>query len=155
MQPGPDQAKGNPTGFAMILSFIGNFQGGIPLKSKHVLEIDAMFHLICSALALVPLVPHSQNVATFCQMSSHLHGHPWGAFYRRRDGAVGSYSVWHEKLALGKGAASRASFDCFHQLGLTTSASVPCSVLVQRAAEFLVLLPPERVLIPSTRPRKP
>lgn len=68
--------------------------------------------------------------------------HPLVAYYRRRDGKIGTYSVWHERLHLQRAVAHRASFEVFHQLGLTTPDTRPHSVLLQQSTDFTILLPP-------------
>jgi uncharacterized protein YqjF (DUF2071 family) len=70
--------------------------------------------------------------------------HPLQGFYFRRDGRLGTYSVWHERLRLQRATASKARFQVFESLGLTTPDRAPHSVLVQRSTEFIVFLPPKR-----------
>src|SRR5262249_45699011 len=71
--------------------------------------------------------------------------HPLAGYYRRRDGRVGSYSVWHERLRLLRGTARQARFEVFHRLGLVEPGAAPHSVLLQRATEFIIRLPPRLV----------
>lgn len=73
--------------------------------------------------------------------------HPLKGFYFRRDGSLGTYSIWHERLQLQRATASRARFQLFESLGLTTPDSAPHSVLVQRSTEFIIFLPPRPVLL--------
>lgn len=73
--------------------------------------------------------------------------HPLAGYFRRRDGHVGSYSVWHEPLVLGVGVARRASFRVFERLGLVAPGERPHSVLLQRETEFVILLPPRRLAV--------
>lgn len=68
--------------------------------------------------------------------------HPLIAYYNRRDGKVGTYNIWHDKLALQKGIARKASFELFHQLGFTTPDTKPHSILLQQTTDFTILLPP-------------
>ncbi|MDC0707232.1 DUF2071 domain-containing protein [Stigmatella sp. ncwal1] len=68
--------------------------------------------------------------------------HPLRGFYSRRDGRLGTYTVWHERLRLHRATVREARFQVFEHLGLTTAKSVPHSVLVQQRTEFIIFLPP-------------
>jgi uncharacterized protein YqjF (DUF2071 family) len=68
--------------------------------------------------------------------------HPLIGYYRRRDGVLGTYGIWHDRLDLRRANARRARFAVFEELGLVEPQSAPHSVLVQRATEFVILLPP-------------
>jgi hypothetical protein len=70
--------------------------------------------------------------------------HPLAGYYTRRDGRLGSYSVWHERLKLCRGTARHARFEVFERLGLVTPGAAPHSVLLQRQTEFVIRLPPQR-----------
>lgn len=74
--------------------------------------------------------------------TSEVLTHPLVGYFRRRDGKLGSYSVWHERLNLFKAEVRTAQFDLFVQLGLVTRNQAVHSALVQRTTEFVVLLPP-------------
>jgi hypothetical protein len=69
-----------------------------------------------------------------------------GAFYRR-DGLLGGYSVWHERLRCTLGRAVRVKIGLFETLGLVDAAEQrkPHSVLIQRETEFTIYLPPRRL----------
>ncbi|MGQ0505150.1 MAG: DUF2071 domain-containing protein [Myxococcaceae bacterium] len=69
--------------------------------------------------------------------------HPLTGYYHRRDGRLGSYSVWHEKLSLERARVSEARFQVFEDLDLVAPGAEPHSALVQRHTEFLVFLPPK------------
>jgi uncharacterized protein YqjF (DUF2071 family) len=71
--------------------------------------------------------------------------HPLAGYFTRRDGRLGTYSVWHERLALRRGSAHQARFEVFEKLGLVAPGAVPHSVLLQRQTEFVIRLPPQRV----------
>lgn len=77
--------------------------------------------------------------------TSLLLTHPLAGYFRRRDGRVGSYSVWHERLRLRRGIARRARFELLEELGLIDQLSKPHSVLLQERTEFHVHLPPHVV----------
>jgi Uncharacterized conserved protein (COG2071) len=70
--------------------------------------------------------------------------HPLDGLYRRRDGGLGGYSVWHERFAPRLGIARTARFDLFERLGLVEPGATPHSVMLQRTIDFAVLLPPLR-----------
>lgn len=71
--------------------------------------------------------------------------HPLVGYFRRRDGALGSYSVWHDRLALHRADVVHARFDVFERLGLFATGTPPHSALIQRETEFTIFLPPRRV----------
>ncbi|HEX7472505.1 MAG TPA: DUF2071 domain-containing protein [Candidatus Limnocylindrales bacterium] len=71
--------------------------------------------------------------------------HPLAGMYRRQDGGLGGYSVWHERFAPRLGIARTARYDVFERLGLVKAAAVPHSVMLQRTIDFAVLLPPIRL----------
>jgi uncharacterized protein YqjF (DUF2071 family) len=75
--------------------------------------------------------------------------HPLKGYFYRRDGRLGTYSVWHDRLALRKGVAYRARFAVFERLGLVAPEAAPHSVLLQRVTEFMILLPPRRLGLPD------
>lgn len=68
--------------------------------------------------------------------------HPLVGYFYRRDGKVGSYCVWHERLVLTRAKVTNSRFQLFEDLGLISKYSVPHSALVQKHTEFVVLLPP-------------
>ena len=76
--------------------------------------------------------------------------HPFAGWYRRRDGRLGTYRVWHRPLELTTGSVTRADIRLFERLGLVPrdEQTTPHSVLLQRATEFAIELPP-RVLRPA------
>lgn len=73
--------------------------------------------------------------------------HPLVGHYHRRDGRLGSYSIWHDRLRLKRARARRAYFALFERLGLLSADEqrTPHSVLVQPEAEFTIYLPPRRL----------
>ena len=72
--------------------------------------------------------------------------HPLVGFYRRRDGVVGTYSVWHDRLKLKRAHAVRSRWGVFDRLGLVPfdEQAEPHSVLVQPETAFTIYLPPRR-----------
>lgn len=71
--------------------------------------------------------------------------HPLDGFFRRTDGRVGGYSVWHDRLRLHHAEVLRADVPLFTRLGLVAPGQPPHSTLLQRTTEFIVLLPPHLV----------
>jgi len=70
---------------------------------------------------------------------------PVFGWYRRRDGGVGSYSVWHRPLDLCEAATVSARFSVFEELGLIGPDSEPISAALQTTTTFDVHTPPQRV----------
>ena len=77
--------------------------------------------------------------------AAHILAHPLDGWFTRPDGGLGRYAVWHDQLRPRLGVARRASYDVFESLGLVEPGAAPHSVLLQRAIDFDVLLPPHRV----------
>lgn len=73
--------------------------------------------------------------------------HPLAGYYYRRDGRLGSYRVWHERLRVTPARLASAQFGLLARMGLVTAAeqAQPHSVLVQPETEFTVYLPPRVV----------
>ncbi|MFB9881471.1 DUF2071 domain-containing protein [Planobispora siamensis] len=68
--------------------------------------------------------------------------HPTVGWYRRRDGRVGTYSIWHPPMRPRHLAATSAGFRLFEELGLTTPSSKPHSILAQERIHFDIHTPP-------------
>ncbi len=70
--------------------------------------------------------------------------HPIAGYFYRRDGQLGTYSVWHEEIPLTMGQANDLYFAVFEDLGLLSQAEMqrPHSVFISPETEFKVLLPP-------------
>jgi hypothetical protein len=75
---------------------------------------------------------------------AHIVTHPLLGWFLRPDGGLGRYRVWHDRLRPQLGAAIKARYAVFDDLGLVEPGATPHSVLLQRATEFDVLLPPTR-----------
>ena len=94
-------------------------------------------HDTCELMALLPgfeSLAHQVVVLT----------HPTDGFYRRLDGRLGTYSVWHKQLTLTMGTASNLYFSLYEKLGLLNRRQMqrPHSVLICPKTEFHVHLPP-------------
>lgn len=76
---------------------------------------------------------------------------PVDGWYRRRDGTVGHYSVWHRPLEPLEARVESAHFTVLEDLGLVEPASSPVSALVVRSVDFDVHTPPRRVADPGSR----
>ena len=73
--------------------------------------------------------------------------HPLAGFYYRRDGVLGSYHIWHDRLTPTQGQCIQARFDLLDRLDLVPFAAQqqPHSVLVQPRTEFTIYLPPGKL----------
>lgn len=73
--------------------------------------------------------------------------HPLTGYYYRRDGRLGSYSVWHDRLHLQPAQLLSARFELLERLGILNPAEQqePYSLLVQAKTEFTIYLPPRPV----------
>jgi len=73
--------------------------------------------------------------------------HPLIGVYYRRDGALGSYRVWHDRLNLTVGKITRARIDLLDRLGIVPFAEqlATHSVLIQPETEFIIQMPPVRL----------
>jgi uncharacterized protein YqjF (DUF2071 family) len=73
--------------------------------------------------------------------------HPMRGYFFRRDGALGSYAIWHERAELTTGALESASYPLLEKLGLVANGDLGSvhSVLVQPRIGFTIYLPPSKV----------
>lgn len=79
--------------------------------------------------------------------------HPRRGYYFRRDGKLGSYAIWHDRLHPTVANVTTARFDLLDRLGLVDSANVTGvhSALIQNQTAFTIYLPPGIVEPPSSR----
>ncbi len=70
--------------------------------------------------------------------------HPLAGVFERRDGRLGSYHVWHDRLACSAGRVVSARIGLLDRLGVVPFAEQthPHSVLIQRRTAFTIYLPP-------------
>ncbi|ANM31489.1 hypothetical protein ABI59_20845 [Acidobacteria bacterium Mor1] len=73
--------------------------------------------------------------------------HPLTGYYVRRDGRLGSYSIWHDRLQLSTARCVHARVPLLEKLGLVTleQQATPHSVLIQHETDFTIYLPPRPV----------
>ncbi|WP_422917938.1 DUF2071 domain-containing protein [Shewanella algae] len=73
--------------------------------------------------------------------------HPLAGFYHRRDGKLGTYRVWHDRLRVKAGQLLNAEFALLDNMGLVThdEQQSPHSVLIEPVNEFTIYLPPKIV----------
>jgi uncharacterized protein YqjF (DUF2071 family) len=73
--------------------------------------------------------------------------HPLRGFLRRRDGALGSYAIWHDRARPTTGRVQEASYPLLRRLELVEEGDVrPVhSVLLQKQIDFTIRLPPARI----------
>lgn len=71
--------------------------------------------------------------------------HPLTGYYYRRDGRLGSYSIWHDRLQLQPAKLLSARLGLLERLGILSQAEQqePYSLLVQAETEFTIYLPPQ------------
>lgn len=69
--------------------------------------------------------------------------HPLVSFYHRRDGRVGTYRVWHDRLMVQAASLVTAQFGLLSRTGLVSAEEQqsPHSILVQPIVEFTIFLP--------------
>lgn len=98
---------------------------------------------------LVQTAVAEPDLSGFCDLETGLIclTHPLTGFYFRRDGKLGSYQVWHERLTMQPGQLISASFGLLERLEMVTLAEQqrPHSVLLDPHNEFTVYLPPRIV----------
>lgn len=72
--------------------------------------------------------------------------HPLIGVFHRRDGHLGTYHIWHDRLSCTSGRVLSACIGLFDRLGIVPFAEQahPHSVLIQPQTEFTIYLPPER-----------
>lgn len=71
--------------------------------------------------------------------------HPLAGFYYRRDGKLGTYRVWHDRLQVRPARLQSARFGLLERLKLVTmdEQQSPHSVLLEPVNEFTIYLPPK------------
>ncbi|OTG81659.1 DUF2071 domain-containing protein [Acinetobacter sp. ANC 4648] len=70
--------------------------------------------------------------------------HPLAGFYHRRDGKLGTYRVWHDRLHPTPAKLLHAKFELLNRLNLVSfnDQLKPYSVLIEPINEFTIYLPP-------------
>jgi hypothetical protein len=70
--------------------------------------------------------------------------HPIAGYFWRRDGRLGTYSIWHDEMRPTLGSVQHARFALLERLGILgpDEALRPHSVLLQRSVSFQIHLPP-------------
>ena len=73
--------------------------------------------------------------------------HPMRGYFFRSDGALGTYTVWHDRTLPTVGKIQEASYPLLQRLGLVDDGDRKDihSVLLQRSIDFTIYLPPSRV----------
>jgi uncharacterized protein YqjF (DUF2071 family) len=73
--------------------------------------------------------------------------HPMRGYFFRRDGGLGTYTVWHDRILPTVGTIQEASYPLLQRLGLVDDGDQRNihSVLLQRNIDFTIYLPPSRV----------
>jgi hypothetical protein len=70
---------------------------------------------------------------------------PVRGFYRRLDGKLGTYQVWHKEMICTKGISENLYFSLYEKMGLLSKAEMqqPHSIFLCPEVEFDVHLPPQ------------
>lgn len=70
--------------------------------------------------------------------------HPLAGFYHRRDGKLGTYRVWHDRLQPRPAKLHHARFELLARMNLVSFEDQlqPYSVLIEPVNEFTIYLPP-------------
>ena len=78
------------------------------------------------------------------ESGSVLLTHPMRGYFHRRDGRLGNYAIWHDRLALTEGRVTQASFPLLDRLGVVKEGDVSAihSVLMMPRTDFIIYLPP-------------
>lgn len=73
--------------------------------------------------------------------------HPLTGYYRRRDGQLGTYRIWHGPLQLQSAQLETVQIGLLERLGLISLAEQqqPYQLLLEAANEFTIYLPPQRL----------
>jgi hypothetical protein len=73
--------------------------------------------------------------------------HPLRGYFHRRDGTLGSYAIWHDRLQPTTGRLVSASYPLFQSLDLVVDGDLGAvhSVLIQKCVDFTIYLPPAQV----------
>lgn len=68
--------------------------------------------------------------------------HPLAGYYRRLDGRIAGYRVWHAPMHPTRGRVLHARYDVLEDLGFVAPGQAPHSVLLERRSDFHIHLPP-------------
>lgn len=77
--------------------------------------------------------------------TARLLTHPLAGYYRRLDGQVAGYRVWHAPMHPTRGSVVRARYDVLESSGLVPPGQAAHSVLLERRSDFIVYMPPMRL----------
>jgi hypothetical protein len=79
--------------------------------------------------------------------------HPMQGYFFRRDGALGSYAIWHDRTTPTAGMVREARYPLLERLELVAEGDQGSihSVLLQPSIDFMIYLPPSKVV--NTRKR--
>lgn len=71
--------------------------------------------------------------------------HPTDGYFRRPDGRVSRYSIWHAPLAMRRAIPRTVRLEAFESLGVIDAGEAPHSVLLQRETDYVIHLPPRAI----------
>jgi hypothetical protein len=77
----------------------------------------------------------------------HILTHPVIGYYPISKEQLGTYEIWHPKIAMKEGKSNNLYFELFEKLGFLnkTEMNNPHSVLITSTIEFDILLPPRKI----------
>jgi uncharacterized protein YqjF (DUF2071 family) len=79
--------------------------------------------------------------------------HPMQGYFFRRDGALGSYAIWHDRTTPTAGMVREARYPLLERLELVPDGEQGSihSVLLQPSIDFMIYLPPSKVVNTGSR----
>ena len=74
--------------------------------------------------------------------------HPTEGYFYRKDGEIGTYTIWHEEMVGTLGRAKRLYFSLFEKLNLLTNEEMnqPHSIFLCPRIKFKICLPPVKAV---------
>jgi len=109
-------------------------------------QMDASSSWASAKLELEDTGKAPQELVGFPNLESGLVllTHPMKGYFYLRDGQLGSYGIWHDRLQTTEGRVKTARFSLLQQLGLVDEGDLSAihSVLMQPETGFTIYLPP-------------
>ena len=119
-------------------------QNEIGLYTQYKMQTQSAW--AAAELHLTQAETDTWNYAGFPDLESYqvFLTHPLAGFYHRRDGKLGTYRVWHDRLQPKPAALLHAKFELLDRMNLVNFEDQlqPYSVLIEPVNEFTIYLPP-------------
>lgn len=111
---------------------------------RYALEIDSAWCSGSIELADEGIAPGLLEGFTSMEEQTLVLTHPTSGYFRRRDGRLGTYSIWHEEMRMSAARPLCLYLGLYERLGLLSRAEMqqPHSVLLCPSVEFDIHLPP-------------